>query len=121
MYKIEGMTLEVYRKYCLSKKGVTEGFPFGEDVLVFKVAGKMFALSGVEAFERISLKADPEVGVELRDQYPAVQEAYHLNKKHWIMVMMDGSIPDRLVREWIDNSYDLVVSGLSKKERARLA
>ena len=114
------MTLESYRKYCLGKKGVTEGLPFGPEVLVFKVMGKMFALSGVEDFESINLKVDPDKGAELRDQYPAVQEAYHMSKKHWITVMMDGTLPDKLVREWIDTSYDLVVSGLPRKDQAKL-
>lgn len=114
------MNLDSYREYCLSKKGVTEGFPFGEDVLVFKVLGKMFALSDVEDFESINLKVEPDKGVELREQYPAVQEAYHMNKKHWITVMMDGTVPDKLVREWIDASYDLVVAGLPRKDKAKL-
>ena len=114
------MTLESYRKYCLSKKGVKETFPFGEEVLVFKVLGKMFALSGVEQFESVNLKVDPERGAELREQYPAVQEAYHMSKIHWITVMIDGTIPDKLLKEWIDTSYDLVVAGMPKKEQAKL-
>ena len=85
------MNLESYRTYCLSRKGVEETFPFGEEVLVFKVAGKMFALSGVEVFDRVSLKVDPERGAELRETYPAVTAAYHMNKRHWISVAMDGS------------------------------
>jgi predicted DNA-binding protein (MmcQ/YjbR family) len=112
--------LDSYRTYCLSKKGVEETFPFGEDVLVFKVLGKMFALSGVEDFESISLKVDPERGVELREMHDAVQEAYHLNKRHWITVMLDGTVPDRLIRQWIDVSYDLVVAGLPKREQTKL-
>lgn len=114
------MDLEAYRKYCLSKKGVTEGFPFGEDVLVFKVMGKMFALSGVEDFSSINLKVEPSQGVELRERYPSVREAYHMNKKHWITVELDGGVSDKLVKEWIDGSYDLVVAGLPKKDRAQL-
>jgi predicted DNA-binding protein (MmcQ/YjbR family) len=114
------MTLETYRKHCLSKKGVTEGFPFGQDVLVFKVLGKMFALSAVDEFESINLKVDPDKGAELREQYTAVIEAYHMSKTHWITVLMDGTLPDRLVKEWIDESYKLVVAGLPKKERSKL-
>jgi predicted DNA-binding protein (MmcQ/YjbR family) len=114
------MTLESYRKHCLSKKGVKETFPFGEEVLVFKVLGKMFALSGVEDFESVNLKVDPEKGVELREQYPAVGDAYHMKNKHWITVMIDGTIPDRLLKEWIDTSYNLVVAGMPKKEQAKL-
>jgi len=114
------MTLESYREYCLAKKGVTEGFPFGEGVLVFKVLGKMFALSGVEDFESINLKVDPEMGADLREQYAAVREAYHMSKTHWVTVMIDGTIPDKLLKAWIDNSYALVVAGLPRKEQARL-
>jgi predicted DNA-binding protein (MmcQ/YjbR family) len=114
------VTLESYRKHCLSKKGVTEGFPFGEEVLVFKVLGKMFALSGVENFESINLKVDPEEGVLMREQYPAVLEAYHMSKIHWVTVMMDGTVPDKLIKQWIDVSYDLVVAGLPRKEQAKL-
>ena len=120
MLKLQRVNLESYREYCLSKKGAEETFPFGESVLVFKVEGKMFALSGVEDFERISLKVKPEEGVELRDSYPAVREAYHLNKKHWITVMMDGTVSDKLVRQWIDRSYELVVDGLPKKVRDKV-
>jgi len=112
--------IESYRSYCLSHKGVTEEFPFGESVLVYKVMGKMFALAGVEHFESVNLKVDPEKGVELRERYAAVQPGYHMNKKHWITVLIDGSIPDRLLRQWIDHSYDLVASGLTKNEKRAL-
>jgi len=78
----------------------------------------MFALADVELFESINLKVDPEQGVALREKYTAVQPGYHMNKKHWITVLMDGSVPDKLVREWIDDSYQLVVSGLTKKQQA---
>ncbi|MBS1508956.1 MAG: MmcQ/YjbR family DNA-binding protein [Bacteroidetes bacterium] len=102
------MNLESFREFCLKKPGAREEFPFGEETMVFKVAGKMFALTDVETFASINLKCDPEVAVELREQYPSVQPGYHMNKKHWNTVLMDGSIPDRLVREWIDGSYNLV-------------
>jgi predicted DNA-binding protein (MmcQ/YjbR family) len=115
------VNLDSYRTHCLSKPGVTEGFPFGEDVLVFKVGGKMFALSRIDDFERISLKVDPDRGVELREAYEAVEEAFHMNKRHWIMVMMDGTVPDRLLKEWIDDSYNLVVASLPRKEQAKLS
>ena len=75
------MDIESYRSYCLSRKGVTEEFPFGESVLVYKVMGKMFALAGIEHFESVNLKVDPEKGVELRERYTAVQPGYHMNKK----------------------------------------
>ena len=114
------MNIEGFRKHCLAKKGVTEEFPFGNETLVFKVLGKMFTLTNIEEFTGINLKVDPEKGVELRERYPAVQPAYHMNKKHWITVGVDGSIPDKLIAQWIDESYDLVVSGLTKKQRSTL-
>lgn len=80
----------------------------------------MFALTGIEGFESINLKVDPERGLELRERYPAVQPGYHMNKKHWITVVMDGSIPDKLLRQWIDHSYDLVAAGLTKKQKQAL-
>ena len=114
------MNIESYRAYCLSHKGVTEEFPFGEDTLVYKVMGKMFALTDIELFQSINLKVDPEQGAELREQYSAVQPGYHMNKKHWITVQMDGSIPDKLLKQWIDHSYDLVVAGLTKTAKRAL-
>ncbi len=108
------MNIETFRVYCLGKKGVTEEFPFDENTLVMKVMGKMFAAVDVNDFESINLKADPEKAVEWREQYPAVQPGYHMNKKHWNTVLMDGSLPDKLIREWIDHSYNLVVDGLPK-------
>jgi predicted DNA-binding protein (MmcQ/YjbR family) len=115
------VNIEFFRSYCLSKPGVTEETPFGPETLVFKVMGKMFALTGVDSFERISLKVEPEVGAELREQYTSVVPAWHMNKKHWINVLMDGAIPDKLVKKWIDDSYALVVAGLPKKTREKLS
>ena len=115
------MDLERFRKHCLAKKGVTEEFPFGEETLVYKVMGKMFCLTGVEEFSSVNLKVDPEQGVELREQYPAVQPGYHMNKKHWVTVLLDGSIPDRLLLQWVDISYDLVVLGLNKTQKSTLS
>ena len=114
------MNTELFRSHCVSKKGVTEEFPFGENVLVYKVMGKMFALADLEDFTSINLKVDPEIGIDLRERYSSVQEAYHMNKKHWITVLVDGKIPDKLIRQWIDNSYDLVKSGLTKSVRGKL-
>jgi predicted DNA-binding protein (MmcQ/YjbR family) len=102
------LNLASFREHCLAKAGVTEEFPFGEDTLVFKVDGKMFALTGVEEFESINLKCDPEEALLLREQYPAVLPGYHMNKKHWNTVVMDGSINDYLIKSWIDHSYELV-------------
>ncbi|MBS1544372.1 MAG: MmcQ/YjbR family DNA-binding protein [Bacteroidetes bacterium] len=114
------MNVESFRSYCLGKKGATEEFPFGEDTLVFKVMGKMFALANIEHFDGINLKVEPEEGAELRERYEAVLPAYHMNKKHWITVRMDGGISGQLVRSWIDKSYELVVQGLSKSIRSRM-
>ena len=104
----------------MKKKGVTEETPFGPDTLVFKVMGKMFALTGIESFESVNLKCDPEEAVLLREKYSGVQPGYHMNKKHWNTVLMDGSVSDKLVHKWIDDSYNLVASGLSKKDRRLL-
>lgn len=114
------MDISAFRSYCLNKKGVTEEFPFGPDTLVFKVLGKMFALTGIDTFVSINLKCDPQKAVELREQYPAVQPGYHMSKKHWNTITMDGSIQDRLVCQWVDDSYNLVVAGLKKSDRANL-
>lgn len=114
------MDIESFRSYCIAKIGVTEEFPFGDTTLVYKVMGKIFVLTGVESFGSINLKVDPERGVELREQYVSVQPGYHMNKKHWITVKMDGSISDKLIRQWVDESYQLVISGLTKKQQASL-
>lgn len=114
------MNVEAFRNYCLSKKGVTEEFPFDETTLVFKVMGKMFALADVDAFTGINLKVDPEKGAELREQYAFVRPAYHMNKMHWMTVAMDGEAPHRLVQQWIDESYDLVVKKLTKSQKLAL-
>lgn len=111
------MDIEFFRNYCLSKKGVTEEFPFGENTLVFKVMGKMFALTDIEQFQSINLKFDPEMAVALRDEYEAVQLGYHMNKKHWNTIVLDGSVGDRKIKEWIDHSYELVVQSLPRKSR----
>ncbi len=114
------MNIEDFRSYCLSKKGVTEEFPFDENTLVFKVGGKMFALLDVDAFESVNLKCDPEKAIDLREHYPGVQPGYHMNKKHWNTVEMDGTIPDNLILEWVDDSYDLVFEKLPRHLRESL-
>lgn len=107
--------------YCKSKKEVTEETPFGPEVLVYKVCGKMFALTDPDEFPAYAnLKCDPDRAVELRDQYGAIKPGYHMSKKHWNSVYLDGSLPEKLVRELIDHSYALVVSGLKKADRERL-
>jgi len=114
------MDIGSFRNYCLGLKGVTEEFPFGEETLVFKVMGKMFALTDITLFTGVNLKVDPEEGVELRERYPEVTPAYHMNKKHWISVETGGSIPDKLLCGWIINSYNLVVQGLTKTQKQAL-
>jgi predicted DNA-binding protein (MmcQ/YjbR family) len=115
------VNIETFRQYCLGKKGVTEEFPFGQETLVFKVMGKMFALTNIEDFSSINLKVDPENSTELQEKHPAVQPGYHMNKRHWITVLINGSLPDKLIRGWIDDSYELVVQKLTKKEKSALA
>ncbi|MBP9924411.1 MAG: MmcQ/YjbR family DNA-binding protein [Cyclobacteriaceae bacterium] len=114
------MNIEAFRSYCLSKKGVTEEFPFDADTLVFKVMGKMFALTDLDSFESVNLKCDPEKAVQLREEFSSVLPGYHMNKKHWNTVLMDSDVTDRLVKEWIDDSYLLVVDSLPKKMRQEL-
>lgn len=108
------MNIEEFREYCLSKKSVTESFPFDETTLVFKVAGKMFALTDTHDDFSINLKCDPEKAIELRERYPVVIPGYHMNKKHWNTVNIDGSIPNDLVYQWIDDSYNLIVEKLPR-------
>jgi len=114
------MNIEQYRDYCISKKGVTEGFPFDEKTLVFKVLNKMFALTSIESFGFINLKCDPEKAIELREENEGVTGAFHMSKKHWNSVSTDGNVSDLLIYELIDHSYDLVVGSLTKKLRKEL-
>jgi len=114
------MNIEELRDYCLSKKGTTEEFPFDEVTLVFKVMGKMYALTSLDGEFSVNLKCDPEKALELRDEYPAIQPGYHMSKKHWNTVMMDGSLKNEFIKELIDHSYELVVSGLTKKLKEEL-
>ncbi|MEM9025180.1 MAG: MmcQ/YjbR family DNA-binding protein [Bacteroidota bacterium] len=114
------MNIESFREYCLAKKGVTEGFPFNETVLVFKVMGKMFALTDLEGEFRINLKCDPERALALRADHAAIIPGYHMSKTHWNTVIIDGSVDEALVVELIDHSYDLVARSLKKAEREQL-
>jgi len=114
------MNIEELREYCLSLKGVSEEFPFGESVLVFKVVGKMFCLTDLETNFSIAVKNDPERNLELREEYPAIKPGYHMNKKHWNTIDIDGTISDDMVKNLIDESYDLVVMKLTKKEQTEL-
>lgn len=101
----------------MEKPGVTAEFPFGKETLVFKVFGKMFALTGVEMFQSMNLKCDPERAIELRERYDGIKPGYHMNKTHWNTVSTDGSVDDRLLIELINHSYDLVFASLPKKIR----
>ena len=116
------MDIESFHAYCLSKKGVEETFPFDENTLVFKVMGKMFALTNLKAeVFRVNLKCDPEKAVELREEHPAIIPGWHMNKKHWNTVYFEEGLEDTLLIELINHSYDLVVKGLKKKDRELLA
>jgi predicted DNA-binding protein (MmcQ/YjbR family) len=116
------LNIEDYRTYCLSKKGTTESLPFPklQNVLVFKVANKMFTATDINTFSSFSIKCNPETIEQLRAEYPAMQEPSYFSKKHWSNVILDGSISDKLLYEWIDISYKLVVSKFTKKEKLRL-
>jgi len=114
------MDIEQIREYCLSKLEVTETFPFDEVTLVFKVCGKIFALTSLDADPSINLKCNPELAIDLRERYPAVQPGYHMSKIHWNTVILDGSISDKLIKEWIDHSYWSVVSKLTKVQKLKI-
>ena len=116
------MNIEQFRDFCLQKKGVTESFPFDQNTLVFKVAGKMFALTSLKDWEEgiqfINLKCDPEYALELRATYRSIDPGYHMSKKHWNSVRIyKGELPYGLISELITQSYDLVVKSLTKKQR----
>jgi predicted DNA-binding protein (MmcQ/YjbR family) len=109
------------RDSCLRHAGAVEEFPFGPEHSVFKVAGKMFALTALDrAPLEVSVKCEPELAEQLRNTYPAIRPGYHLNKRHWNTVTVDGDLPDQLVRDLIEDSYDLVVSALPKRVREQL-
>jgi len=115
------MNIEQIREYCLKKKGVTEEFPFDEETLVFKVMGKIFLLASLDSIPlQFNLKCEPEKAIELREEYEAVRPGYHMNKRHWNTIIIDGSIAVNKILEWIDDSYNLVALGLKKSEVKRL-
>jgi predicted DNA-binding protein (MmcQ/YjbR family) len=115
------MHIETFRAHCLRKPGVTEDMPFGESTLVFKVLGKVFALTDLQSRPlSFNLKCDPERSVQLRETFACVTPGYHMNKKHWITVVADGSVPSKELEEWIDHSYERVVVGLPGKQKALL-
>jgi len=117
------MNIEELRDYCLSKPGASESFPFGPDTLVFKVAGKVFLLSGLDSQPpAFNAKCDPEEAIALREEYPnSVFPGYHMNKKHWNTVELNGEISESMIRRMIDDSYQLIVNALPVKLRKELA
>ena len=115
------MDIEIIRNYCLNKPAVSEDLPFDNNTLVFKVGSKMFALMSLNTDPlRINVKCDPEQAVALREQYPQITPGYHMNKKHWNTIKIDGLLSSDLIKELIDHSYGLVVNSLTKKERRKL-
>lgn len=115
------MDLDAIREYCLLKPATEETLPFGPDVLVFKVSGKMFLLVPLDTEElRFNAKCDPEEAEELRERYPCVQPGYHMNKKHWNTITVDGSVSSAQLKKWIDQSYELVVKSLPVKTKEKL-
>jgi len=116
------MDIETLREYCLAKKAAAEGFPFGDSTLVFKVKGKMFLLASLDSPQlQFNVKCDPEMAIEWREQFAAVLPGYHMNKKLWNTIIVDGSIPGKIIRQMIDDSYRLVVASLPKKDREGLS
>jgi predicted DNA-binding protein (MmcQ/YjbR family) len=110
------------RAHCLSFRGSSETFPFGPETSVFKVAQKVFAISALQQRPlQVSLKCDPPLAEQLREAHPAIRPGYHLNKRHWNTVTIDGSLPDQMVKDMVEDSYDLVVSRLSEPVRRKLA
>jgi len=114
------MNIEDFRNYCIAKSGVTEEFPFDNKTLVFKVMGKMFALTGIDAFNSINLKCEPNLALQLREGFHSIKPGYHMSKKHWNTVEVNGDVIDKKIFELIDLSYNLVIKGLTKKKRMEL-
>lgn len=115
------MNIESFRDYCLSKPHVTEDFPFDQTTLVFKVAGKMFALANIDGFESVNLKCDPERAIQLREEFQGVRPGYHMNKVHWNTIQVNADVPIGLVLQLVDHSYELVFASLPKKIKVALA
>jgi len=114
------MNIEELRDYCLQKPGAVEEFPFGPDTLVFKVGGKLFLIAGLTEGDRFNAKCDPEQAIELRERYEEIQPGYHMNKKHWNTVYMNGSLTTKQLRELIDQSYNLIFNSLPAKTRKEI-
>ena len=115
------MNIEEFRTYCLSKKQVSESFPFDKQTLVFKVGDKMFALTSLEKHPTtVNLKCDPERAIDLRDRYAEIIAGYHMSKKHWNTITIESNLPLALITELIDHSYNLVIKGMTKKQQIEL-
>ncbi|REG90632.1 MmcQ/YjbR family DNA-binding protein [Algoriphagus antarcticus] len=114
------MTLEYYRDYCLAKPGVTEDTPFDQDTLCFRVGKKIFSICSISDFQYINLKCDPERAVELREQYDGITPGFHMNKQQWNSVSTTGNVPDRVILELADHSYELIFGSLTKKLQAEI-
>ena len=111
------MNVEILREYCLSKPDVEESFPFGPDVMVFKIGGKIFLLCSLDSEDfSFNVKCDPELAIELRERHDCVQPGYHMNKKHWNTIVVDGAVSTKQLKEWIDHSYEIVSNSVSKKQ-----
>lgn len=112
------MNIETLREYCLSKPDAEETLPFGPDTLVYKVGGKIFLLTGLDNEDlRFNIKCDPDKAIELREEHGCVLPGYHMNKKHWNTVVVDGSVSNQLLKEWIDHSYNLIAASLPGKKK----
>ncbi len=104
------MNIEQLREHCIAKPNVTESLPFDNDTLVFKVNKKIFVMVNLSGETQLTVKCNPELAIELREKYQAVQPGYHMNKRHWNTINIDGSLPDKLILEWVDHSYKLITS-----------
>ena len=114
------MNIESFRDFCLAKPGTTESFPFDQKTLVFKVGGKMYALTDVDTFDGVNLKCDPEHAIDLRETYQGVQPGYHMNKQLWNTVKTNQDVPEELFKQLIDHSYELIVNSLPKRIKDEL-
>ena len=116
------MNIETLQRHCLSKKAVTEETPFGPDNLVYKVGGKMFLLASLDTVPlRFNAKCDPDEALQLRETHPCVLPGYHMNKTHWNTIVVDGSVSDKVLKEWVDASYELVLASLPKKLKEEIS
>ncbi len=113
------MNVEEIREYCLSLEGTTESFPFDDVTLVFKVSGKMYALLALDSPLSVNVKCDPNKAIELREVYPCVKAGYHMNKKHWNTIDIDGSVPFPFIKDWILDSYNLIINSLPKSQKEK--